>query len=1025
MQDELLPSEIEQVESVSLSSPLPLRIDVLKASLLMVTKLILSLYEPASPSTISKTQSTLSRLQSSPQAWSLARHLLGRPSDKVKFFGALTIIVKLNTENASLTDSDAIELLVSLLEWYLSALQQKTGLLVVRKLSSALATYFLYFHRLCSRYVFHLLVCLASNRAWQPGTIDDSVDFNTISDSLEGIHLHAAILVISNILEDVTRIDLNAASNIGLYDSVLANTSDSVTLLAMCMSRDIISPEVKQDALRCLQSWVAFAQKTSARNSYIADSLRPLIGGAINALMVEELYNAAAELLIDVLFNWPSLLIEQHYTMLSNVFDTPWFQSRYEQLIQGDIDFDSTQLGYVLLAFGEARIQVLIQDENEQNKDILSRLCGLLAADGYPVAENKIFVPAIEFWSTFTEYVSDMDPESAPASPVTTIAIPYIFQATSHAWKKIIYPPAEEFHSWDSSDRAGFNDARKDVVDLLQAVYVLIGPRLVETFSSLILSTLTSSSWMELESAIFCLGGLADCSREDPRCDDFLAAVFSSPLFSVLRSAQKNIPSRVRQTCLALIEQYTEYFERNTHLLPTALSLLFNEVSDHSMAIPASKSIHRLCSSCRSHLYPQMDNLLAEYRNLVATASLDCISREKIIGALASISQAIPEDDKRYTACSGLLVFIQDDVQQSMKSVNVTNDGLPPHQMEIPCSDISPQEHIGLHVALRALRCLASMGKGLQSPPDFSIDLEAVSLQKVKTPELIQLQKQVIGIIVEIQNVFTGSSEVTELICSVLRSGFSENEPGPFVLTPEDIVRFLVGHSKDTPRIGILVSMACSFISSLPPQLLGQYQKILSDVLVWVIGLLKQLSEPETEPELVQNGIDLVSRLLSRSPSTFIRLEPSDAIEFFFLFTLQVVDGKEPLPKAAAAEFWTAFVSVRGDETELQETFKRAMDTLGPLLTQSLARNIGGNALRSELDRLSEPLRKLVVRYPMAREWLQSSLDHPSFPSHRITPEQKSLFVKKIISLRGSRATNQVVRDFWLSARGANFAYAS
>ncbi|KAH6604096.1 hypothetical protein Trco_007542 [Trichoderma cornu-damae] len=1003
MQDELLPSEIEQVES-----------------------LILSLYEPASPGTISKTQATLSRLQSSPQAWSLAHHLLGRPDDKVKFFGALTIIVKLNTENASLTDGDAIELLVSLLEWYLGALQQKTGLLVVRKLSSALSTYFLYFHRLCSRYIFHLLVCLASNRAWQPGTIDSSVDFNAISERLTGVHLHAAILVISNILEDVTRIDLNATSNIGLYDSVLANTSDSVTLIAICMGRDAVSPEVKQDALRSLQSWVSFAQKTSARNSYIADSLRPLIGGSINALMVEEMYNAAAELLIDVLFNWPSLLTEQHYAALSNIFDTPWFQSRYDQLIQGDIDFDSTQLGYVLLAFGEARMQVLIQDENDQNKNILSRLCGLVAADGYPVAENKIFVPAIEFWSAFTESVSDMDPESStPSNSMTAPTIPFIFQVTSHAWKKIIYPPADEFHSWDSGDRIGFNDARKDVVDLLQAVYVLIGPKLIETFSSLILSTLTSSSWMELESAIFCLGGLADCSREDPRCDDFLAAVFSSPLFSVLRSAQKNIPARVRQTCLALIEQYTEYFERNTHLLPTALSLLFNEVPDHSMAIPASKSIHRLCSSCRSHLYPQMDNLLAEYRNLVTTTSLDCISREKIMGALASIAQAIPEDDVRHSACSGLLGFIQDDVRSSLKLANVTNDGAPPQQMEIPCADISPQEHVGLHVGLRALRCLASMGKGLQSPPDFSIDLEAVSSQKASTATLVQLQKQVIGIIVEVQNVFNGSSEVTELICSVLRSGFSENEPGPFVLSPEDIVHFLVGHSKDTPRIGIIVSMACSFLSSLPPQMLGHYQKILSDVLVWVIGLLKQLPEPAAEPELVQNGVDLVGRLLTRSPSTFISLEPPDAVEFFFLFTLQVLDGKEPLPKAAAAEFWTVFVGTRGDETELQETFKRAMDMLGPLLTQSLARNIGGNALRSELDRLSEPLRKLVVRYPMAREWLQASLDHPSFPSHRVTPEQKSLFVKKVISLRGSRATNQVVRDFWLSARGANFAYAS
>lgn len=122
------------------------------------------------------------------------------------------------------------------------------------------------------------------------------------------------------------------------------------------------------------------------------------------------------------------------------------------------------------------------------------------------------------------------------------------------------------------------------------------------------------------------------------------------------------------------------------------------------------------------------------------------------------------------------------------------------------------------------------------------------------------------------------------------------------------------------------------------------------------------------------------------------------------------------------------------------------MGTLGPLLAQSLARNIGGNASRSELDRLSEPVKRLVSRHPMAKEWLQSGLDHPSFPSDKVSPEQKALFVKKLIrcvfwwtprpkhlhvmltygcSLRGSRATNQVIREFWLSARGSSFAYIS
>lgn len=73
------------------------------------------------------------------------------------------------------------------------------------------------------------------------------------------------------------------------------------------------------------------------------------------------------------------------------------------------------------------------------------------------------------------------------------------------------------------------------------------------------------------------------------------------------------------------------------------------------------------------------------------------------------------------------------------------------------------------------------------------------------------------------------------------------------------------------------------------------------------------------------------------------------------------------------------------------------MQMLGPLLAQSLARNLGGNASRSELDKLSEPLKKLVVRYPMAKGWLEAGLSHETFPSDKLSPQDKSVFVKKVI----------------------------
>jgi hypothetical protein len=113
------------------------------------------------------------------------------------------------------------------------------------------------------------------------------------------------------------------------------------------------------------------------------------------------------------------------------------------------------------------------------------------------------------------------------------------------------------------------------------------------------------------------------------------------------------------------------------------------------------------------------------------------------------------------------------------------------------------------------------------------------------------------------------------------------------------------------------------------------------------------------------------------------------------------------------------------------------------MLVQALIYNIGGHAARSELEKLSEPVKKLVVRQVNAKGWFEAALLDPSFPSDKVSDKDKHIFLQKIMkykdlnpnpnlfilltycSLRGARGTNQVVREFWLACRGTNFAYAS
>lgn len=73
------------------------------------------------------------------------------------------------------------------------------------------------------------------------------------------------------------------------------------------------------------------------------------------------------------------------------------------------------------------------------------------------------------------------------------------------------------------------------------------------------------------------------------------------------------------------------------------------------------------------------------------------------------------------------------------------------------------------------------------------------------------------------------------------------------------------------------------------------------------------------------------------------------------------------------------------------------MAEMGPPVTLSIIRNIGGNASRSELDKLVEPLKKLASLHPLAQSWMQAALFHPSFPSRNVSETDKLTFLRKVI----------------------------
>jgi hypothetical protein len=77
-----------------------------------IEELVKSLYNPGNAKKISQNEATLRILQRSPQGWEIADALLKSNDEQVRFFGALTLTVKLNADSCVLAKghiSDADE----------------------------------------------------------------------------------------------------------------------------------------------------------------------------------------------------------------------------------------------------------------------------------------------------------------------------------------------------------------------------------------------------------------------------------------------------------------------------------------------------------------------------------------------------------------------------------------------------------------------------------------------------------------------------------------------------------------------------------------------------------------------------------------------------------------------------------------------------------------------------------------------------------------------------------------------------
>lgn len=507
------------------------------------------------------------------------------------------------------------------------------------------------------------------------------------------------------------------------------------------------------------------------------------------------MFEVTADFFIDTLTHFPAFLTPGDNASLRTILSGPLAQSHIRNLRTDVFEIISTTFAKLLVAFGEALVQELAQNcDQPSHAQILRQLVDLLACDANAGDGEVASSQCLHFWTTFTEFLVDEQCIDPPRWWLC--ARSYIPAIIRVCLDKIRWPQADALLSWDRGDRDAFKDLRGDVLDLIQSAYGVIGLDLFISFVHLAFESLTRQAWFQLEASLFCLNALSDDVSDEDYMDEALSKFFGSSFFADVMSSS-TVPVMCRHTTVKLVTNYTSFFKRHPDYQPAVLNFLFESVKTPPMANAAGKALQVFCCACRKALASQIGVFLHHYEILL-TWRVDASTKEKVIGAIAAIVQAIPSEKEKFDNLDNLLSFVESDVQASVR-----------------LREESREEESLAH-GLCALRCLVNIGKAFQAPDDVTIDLVARTHPSdlwIEGTRISSTQVKIISMMDTVTRSASNDSHVMETACQILRSGYKEIAPGPFVFPPMETAIFAASCDLKTARLDYVLETAGALLS--------------------------------------------------------------------------------------------------------------------------------------------------------------------------------------------------------------------
>lgn len=732
------------------------------------------------------------------------------------------------------------------------------------------------------------------------------------------------------------------------------------------------SVQVRQQALKCLISWVQFGVTVVD----LDDSL-PLVFESVHN---PELFDESVDLIVEVASHpsgtkYPSYM----WKFVSSVLGLG--ETLRTALQSGDMD-TSRGLCRVMVSLAETHLKLLFAADTEERElqgfTLVQLLLECTGAPGWYPVDEQCSEMTFNFWYTLQDDVSAEEPSLMVKH--TAMYGPVLLSLCEVFMRKVQFPPENIWQGFSSEEKEQFRCYRQDIADTMMYVYCLLRGHCLQHLHhmlSTLLSGETEGSWQSLDATLYLIQAVAE--YVDPCEETFIPAILS--LLPRLPAH-----SLVSQTALLMVGSYSEWLKCHPDHLRSVLPVLLAGLSQEHLESASTQALRGICEECVQDL---------ESESLT----------EILTHCQAALSGGVMKERERIRCveCIGHVLSVQD-TAEAIEKVRVVFDpyvkGLAQLVQHQPTPELNRNLQFHLQVFILLFKCL---------DPD--------SIENHPHPAAVVLN----DILPSLGSMghWLDDTHIQQTFCLCLERaiGTIRDDMGTLVSALSELV---VGYFTVSPRSGILDVTAT--LVGMYGMLDEHYQTILLVFQKITASSLQLLQRNLREyPDILQSFMQFVNRALKSNAKLVFE---GDSCRNIFQCGLAILDVQESQSVRAACSFFSTFIAT----CESQEKAKKTLLEYGSYLVSQVIKGIGGGVPRQCTDYMAEILLALnSLDVSQLSRWMQDIMQVEGFPSKLVTLTQKQQFTSAVLRDRAHRRrVKDSVKEFSLLCRGLyGTAYAS